>query len=190
MCRAAAETSTQNASQRAAGDGSLGTNLMSRSTATRAAATQAAAIASPGASDEASTRIADTGAWSLSPQVVRTHTVMVAISGSLFSHEFGPHDTDYGQGEQFKTSDLTASGVFDGPAERNRHWPFLVCPRAQVRRVRTDLVSKPHKAPALGIKVGSEVHGRTLAKRKRFVYSVSRIYDFSVLLLNCSHEGH
>lgn len=47
-----------------------------------------------------------------------------------------------------------------------------------------------HESTALGVEIGSEVHAETLAKRKSFVYSVSRIYGFSVLLLNCRHEGH
>lgn len=46
------------------------------------------------------------------------------------------------------------------------------------------------ESTALGIEIGSEIHGATLAKRESFVYSVSRIYGFSVLLLNCRHEGH
>ncbi|UYE89861.1 hypothetical protein PhiBtE2641_20 [Burkholderia phage PhiBt-E264.1] len=53
-----------------------------------------------------------------------------------------------------------------------------------------DGFSQFDKPAALRVEVGSQIHIETLAKRKTFVYSVSRMYCFSVLLLNLIYEGH
>ncbi|WP_330996395.1 hypothetical protein [Burkholderia stagnalis] len=113
------------------------------------------------------------------------------MSGALLLlGELGPDSTDDIHRKEIAPTDNTLRRFFDRPTERNRHWPFPVRPCAEIRRVCPDRLGKFHEPTTLAIKIGSQIHGETLAKRERLVYSVSRMYDFSDLLLNAPHEGH